>query len=109
MGHCLLRHVLHVVDSFLTILDFLKQPLDDYLKKHYDGKVKVVRQKRREGLIRTRISGAVAATGQVLIFLDSHVEAGINWLPPLLGWLFSSSSFLDVNYFILSLYAYMQK
>jgi len=32
-----------------------------------------------------RESGALVATGQVLIFLDCHVEANYNWLPPLLG------------------------
>lgn len=64
---------------------FLNKTLDDYLATHFEGKVKVVHQDRREGLIRTRISGAKAASGEVLIFLDSHVEANVNWLPPLLG------------------------
>ena len=66
-------------------VEHCKKPLDEHLATHFDGKVKVVHQARREGLIRTRLTGAKAATGQVLIFLDSHVEANINWLPPLLG------------------------
>ena len=61
-----------------------KQPLDAYVKEHFTN-VKVVRAARREGLIRTRLMGAKAATGDVLLFLDSHVEANINYLPPLLG------------------------
>lgn len=65
--------------------EFLKQKLTDHLASHYNGKVKVVRAERREGLIRTRLLGAKHATGEVIIFLDSHIEASINWLPPLLG------------------------
>ncbi|XP_064636941.1 putative polypeptide N-acetylgalactosaminyltransferase 10 isoform X2 [Lineus longissimus] len=79
------KHLIHeiiLVDDFST-KDFLKKPLDDYVKKHYTN-VKVLRAKKREGLIRTRLLGAKAATGQVLIFLDSHCEPNINFLPPLL-------------------------
>lgn len=62
----------------------MKEKLDEYVKK-FNGKVKVVRNKDREGLIRTRTNGAVAAKGEVVIFLDAHCEVNINWLPPLLA------------------------
>ena len=70
-----------LVDDFSDMPHLLK-PLDDYLKVL--GKVTVVRQKRREGLIRSRLAGAAVVTGDVIVFLDSHIEATEGWLEPLL-------------------------
>lgn len=68
----------HVVSS-----EHLKVALEEYMVRL--PKVRILRTKKREGLIRTRLLGAAAAKGEVLTFLDSHCEANVNWLPPLLG------------------------
>ncbi|XP_052256788.1 probable N-acetylgalactosaminyltransferase 9 isoform X2 [Dreissena polymorpha] len=63
----------------------LGQELSDYVAKTWpDGVVRVVRTKERSGLIRARLAGARAATGDVLIFLDSHCEAAPGWIEPIL-------------------------
>lgn len=96
------KHLIHeviLVDDFST-KEHCKEPLDKYVAQQFTN-VKVIRAKQREGLIRTRLLGAKAATGQVLIFLDSHVESNVNWLPPLLepiaeNWKTVVCPFIDV-------------
>uniref|UniRef100_A0A8C7HZY7 Polypeptide N-acetylgalactosaminyltransferase n=1 Tax=Oncorhynchus kisutch TaxID=8019 RepID=A0A8C7HZY7_ONCKI len=70
-----------LVDDF-SDKEHLKASLEEYMVRM--PKVRILRTKKREGLIRTRLLGAAAAKGEVITFLDSHCEANINWLPPLL-------------------------
>uniref|UniRef100_A0A915PBU1 Polypeptide N-acetylgalactosaminyltransferase n=1 Tax=Setaria digitata TaxID=48799 RepID=A0A915PBU1_9BILA len=46
--------------------------------------VKMLNTRKNEGLIRAKIFGAKHATGEVLVFLDSHCEVNERWLEPLL-------------------------
>lgn len=78
-----LLHEIILVDDH-SELDELKDDLDRYLKDQLDAKVKLVRNPKREGLIRGRMIGASHATGEVLVFLDSHCEVNQAWLQPLL-------------------------
>ena len=77
----LLREII-LVDDFSS-RSYLKAPLDRYTSV-LSRKIRVVRNVRREGLIRSRLTAARSATGHVLVFLDSHVEVNHGWLPPLL-------------------------
>ncbi|XP_063070089.1 polypeptide N-acetylgalactosaminyltransferase 5 [Engraulis encrasicolus] len=76
----LLKEIILVDDC--STKDNLKEPLDKYMAQF--PKVRIIRLKERQGLIRARIAGAAQATGEVLTFLDSHIECNIGWLEPLL-------------------------
>ena len=62
----------------------LYEKLRNYVLLQFGSKIKLVENEERQGLIKARMTGAKAATGEVLIFLDSHMEVYNSWLPPLL-------------------------
>ncbi|XP_055389935.1 N-acetylgalactosaminyltransferase 7-like [Condylostylus longicornis] len=81
------EHLLHeiiLIDDFSDI-ENLKDELENKIYGDtYYNKVKIFRNKKREGLIRSKINGVLKATGEVVAFLDAHCEVNVNWLPPLL-------------------------
>ncbi|KFM78535.1 Polypeptide N-acetylgalactosaminyltransferase 5, partial [Stegodyphus mimosarum] len=64
--------------------DYLGKKLENYVSK-LSIPTKVMRTGKRSGLIRARLLGAAATTGQVITFLDAHCECTKGWLEPLLA------------------------
>lgn len=62
----------------------LGDQLAKYVKENFGDKLKFFINDERKGLIVTRMEGARKASGEVIVFLDSHMEVNVNWLPPLL-------------------------
>lgn len=96
----LLKEII-LVDDASTIVDDLHEFIDVYLPI-----VKLIRLKNRSGLIKARLVGAEAAKGDVLVFLDSHVEAYHNWLPPLLGLFAFPQQFFLIEHHLMFLYSF---
>jgi hypothetical protein len=76
-----LKEIVLIDDA--STLQTLHEPLEQYLMTV--PKVKLVRLERRSGLMTARTEGARAATGEVVIFLDSHIECTHGWIEPLLA------------------------
>ncbi|XP_046550439.1 polypeptide N-acetylgalactosaminyltransferase 5-like [Haliotis rubra] len=77
----LIREIILVDDA--STQDYLKTPLRNYMSKL--EKVKILRHRKHQGLIRARLTGYEVAVGPTLVFLDSHIECFPGWLEPLLN------------------------
>lgn len=73
-----------LVDDFSDI-DDLKLKLENELKTLNSEKIRIIRNAKREGLIRSRVFGARQSKGDVLLFLDSHIETNVGYAEPLLN------------------------
>uniref|UniRef100_A0A8C2V454 Glycosyltransferase 2-like domain-containing protein n=1 Tax=Chinchilla lanigera TaxID=34839 RepID=A0A8C2V454_CHILA len=79
----------HMVEEIVLVddaseRDFLKRPLEGYVKK-LKVPVHVIRMEQRSGLIRARLKGTAVSKGQVSSFLDAHCECTVGWLEPVLA------------------------
>ncbi|OWF46856.1 polypeptide N-acetylgalactosaminyltransferase 10-like [Mizuhopecten yessoensis] len=76
-----LIHEIIIIDD-LSNLEHLGAPLDKYVAQ-FDF-MQIHRAHERLGSMKTRFVGTSIATGEVVVFLDSHTEVNIGWLEPLL-------------------------
>lgn len=80
----MLLHEIVLVNDKSTFPE-LYGTLREYVNQMFGTKIKIVENSERQGLIKARMTGAKTATGEVIVFLDSHMEVFNSWLPPLLG------------------------
>ncbi|XP_078663053.1 polypeptide N-acetylgalactosaminyltransferase 1-like [Branchiostoma floridae x Branchiostoma belcheri] len=82
----------HLIREIILVDDFsdkpdLAFPLESHISTNTKlrDKVKILRNNKREGLIRSRLKGVQQAQGPAVVFLDSHIECTPGWLEPLLA------------------------
>lgn len=87
----LLRTVMSVLNRTPPFLIEEIILVDDHSDDVNDGrgllvlpKIHLIRNKKREGLIRSRVNGSEIAKSDFIVFLDSHCEVNTDWLQPLL-------------------------
>lgn len=77
-----------LLQEVILVDDFSEDNVDkihDYMNQHYPyRKVTLVHAHERLGLVGARLLGAKQASGDVLVYLDSHCEPNVGWLEPLL-------------------------
>ncbi|XP_060104710.1 polypeptide N-acetylgalactosaminyltransferase 15 [Heteronotia binoei] len=85
-----LKEIILVDD--LSTQGHLKSSLSEHISKL--AGVKLIRSNKRLGVVQGRMLGAARATGDVVVFMDSHCECLRGWLEPLLDRLASDRSLI---------------
>jgi polypeptide N-acetylgalactosaminyltransferase len=78
-----LKEVILVNDR--SDIDITANLTEHFKREKLESKVRIITPDERLGLIKARIFGSRNATGDALVFLDSHVECNVEWLEPLLA------------------------
>jgi hypothetical protein len=76
-------HEIIMVDDASVDREYLKDVLETFIKD-LPIPVRILRNKDRLGLIKSRLRGAEIAQGDTLTFLDAHIECSPGWLQYLL-------------------------
>ena len=63
----------YIINRYCLFAVHLKKKLEDFIER-YNGKVRLIRNKEREGLIRTRTRGAEEARGEVVLYFATPVR-----------------------------------
>ncbi|KAH9286983.1 Polypeptide N-acetylgalactosaminyltransferase 16 [Echinococcus granulosus] len=79
----LLSNTSHALLKEIIVVDDCSQPAIDLTPNGFKIQVSLIRNTVRQGLIRSRIIGANEASGNVLVFADSHIHFAKDWLKPL--------------------------
>uniref|UniRef100_H0V3X5 Polypeptide N-acetylgalactosaminyltransferase n=1 Tax=Cavia porcellus TaxID=10141 RepID=H0V3X5_CAVPO len=82
----LLKEII-LVDDFSSNGE-LKIPLNEkieFYNQMYPGLLKIIRHAERKGLAHARNTGWKAASADVVVILDAHVEVNVGWAEPILA------------------------
>ncbi|ODN01162.1 Polypeptide N-acetylgalactosaminyltransferase 5 [Orchesella cincta] len=78
----LLKEIIIIDDCSDSHFGYMQQALPKYLSTF--SKVKLFRMEQRQGVVKARLFGVEKAKGDIIIFLDSHIEVNKVWLEPLI-------------------------
>ncbi|CAH0716443.1 unnamed protein product, partial [Brenthis ino] len=88
----------YINDDSNNNVENVKKTTDSNAKSLKGLNIRLLKTSKREGLIRARLYGADNSVGDVLVFLDSHIEVNVDWLPPLLTRLSEGVDGVTVRY-----------